>query len=973
MSLFSSSSGLQINGGSFYDVAGNVNIDVTRYLESASPQDPQLPGVDRTRRHARAATGSPYDISSRARLPGHSQDFDGFLLSSLPDPLSPPSHPGFNRQAILERFNDTLDMFDGGTPQVGRLHSKRRVNGSPSTGNSFEGTSSGHQRAPSNLNLTVASYDDSRPEPRTNTINGGTFVAGNINHIRNHGQPGLHILYHAAAGDAAHDSEDRFPQPKCHPETRAKLLDVLWDWASCGMIPGENRNTSPSSDSSSNVVWLHGPAGAGKSAIAQSLCQKLEDGGRLGASFFFKRGHPSRGNAKRLFATIAYHLALRFPDLNRHISAVLECDPSLVDRSISTQLQKFIVEPFEHFASTHIPRDTLVVVIDGLDECEDGKNQREILRCIGHAFDERRIPLRILITSRPEPHIREIFVGPLNKIYHPLDIEQSFEDVKTFLLDEFARIHREHRTTMATVPHPWPSPQEIHNLVEKSSGYFIYASTVIKFVDDRIFRPTERLAIVMGMADCPFGSPFAALDQLYTQILSEVHPRPQLLKILMVIAFPLPLSPTHIEQLVGLEFGDVPLVLHGLHSVIGGLSEESEEDGSNPPQYQAREGLVCPPDKLPFVTRKEGLYVYHASFGDFLHDPGRAGSFYIGGCSHRMELARCVLKGFAYKHDNPFLNRRSHVSWHLRSDAFKCIAVSPPCAELVTLLESLNPDFLFHQSSNQQFRRLAQNPEMIVEWLKRSQPTPEATIQLWEDYRFMLSCESVWSYPTRAGLFLPQHPEENEVTEQDRDNYRQLLARSLPSTVRILQAVKFIPDPWNTIGIFKLHLLLEVPWDQLRTAICSLRSLVCEDIRVVFVALDPCIFPGLFGSLMLDLARGHLIVMLRIHNGELARHLVWSLLGWSRFLRACPPSEKLMEYFRNIASVLESPHPFGDEIHNAVQWLKTYPQASLELISRWEGFLDRQLRSIGSTFSDIDEDLWIRWYQRQRTYLDLER
>ncbi|KAJ7678053.1 hypothetical protein DFH06DRAFT_1167737 [Mycena polygramma] len=970
MSLFSSSSGFQINGGSFYDVAGNVNVDTTQYLESASSQDRQLSGADRTRRHAWAARGSPYDTSSRARLPGHSQDFDRFLLPSLPDPPSPPSLSGSNRQVIPELLNDALDIPDGVTPHVGPLHSERWANGSPSTGNNFEGISSGHHRVPS---YTVASYEGSHPEPRTNTINGGTFIAGNVNHIRHQGQPGLHILYHAAAGDAAHDSEDRFPQPKCHPETRAKLLDVLWDWASCGMIPEGNRNSGPSSDSSSTVVvWLHGPAGAGKSAIAQSLCQKLEEGGRLGASFFFKRGHPSRGHAKRLFATIAYHLALRFPDLNRHISAVLESDPSLVDRSISIQLQKFIVEPLQHFASTHIPRDTLVVVIDGLDECEDRKSQREILRCIGHAFNERRLPLRILVTSRPEPHIREIVVGALNKIHHPLNIEQSFEDVETFLLDEFARIHREHRITMATVPRPWPSPQEIHNLVEKSSGYFIYASTVIKFVDDRNFRPTERLAIIVGMAESPLGSPFAALDQLYTQILSEVHPRPQLLKILMVIASPLPLSPTHIEQLVGLELGDVSLVLHGLHSVVGGLSEENEEDGSNPPYCQAREGLVCSPDILPFVTRKEGLYVYHASFGDFLHDPGRAGSFYIGSCSHRMELARCVLKAFAYKHDNAFFNRRSHVSWHLRSDAFKCIAVSPPCSELVTLLESFNPDFLFHQSPNQGFRGLAQNTEMILEWLKISLPIPEATIQLWEDYRFMLSCESVWSYPTRAGLFLPLYPEENEVTEQDRENYRQLLSRSLPSTVRILQAVKFIPDPWNTIGIFKLHLLLELPWDQLRTAICSLRSLACEDIRVVFVALDPHIFPGVFGSLMLDLARGHLNVMLRIHKGELARHLVWSLLGWSRFLRACPPSEKLLGYFCDISSVLEGPHPFGDEIHNAVQWLKTYPQAPLELIGRWEGFLDGHLCRIQSTFSDIDEDLWIRWYQRQRSYLDLE-
>ncbi|KAJ7855877.1 hypothetical protein B0H14DRAFT_3448701 [Mycena olivaceomarginata] len=39
------------------------------------------------------------------------------------------------------------------------------------------------------------------------------------------------------------------------------------------------------------ICWLHGPAGAEKSTIMQTLCQQLQDAGRLGGAFFFKRGH----------------------------------------------------------------------------------------------------------------------------------------------------------------------------------------------------------------------------------------------------------------------------------------------------------------------------------------------------------------------------------------------------------------------------------------------------------------------------------------------------------------------------------------------------------------------------------------------------------------------------------------------------------------------------------------------------------
>ncbi|KAJ6598310.1 hypothetical protein DFH09DRAFT_903600, partial [Mycena vulgaris] len=48
------------------------------------------------------------------------------------------------------------------------------------------------------------------------------------------------------------------------------------------------------------------------------------------------------------------------------------------------------------------------------------------------------------------------------------------------------------------------------------------SSTVIKFIDDKNFRPTERLDIIMGIAESDFGSPFSALDQLYTEILTAV-------------------------------------------------------------------------------------------------------------------------------------------------------------------------------------------------------------------------------------------------------------------------------------------------------------------------------------------------------------------------------------------------------------------------------------------------------------------
>ncbi|KAJ7483226.1 hypothetical protein FB451DRAFT_102346 [Mycena latifolia] len=63
--------------------------------------------------------------------------------------------------------------------------------------------------------------------------------------------------------EALHDSVERFPEPACHPGTRTAVLEELKSWSV---------DTSPES----TILWLHGCAGMGKSAIAQMFGTQLE-------------------------------------------------------------------------------------------------------------------------------------------------------------------------------------------------------------------------------------------------------------------------------------------------------------------------------------------------------------------------------------------------------------------------------------------------------------------------------------------------------------------------------------------------------------------------------------------------------------------------------------------------------------------------------------------------------------------------
>jgi hypothetical protein len=139
-----------------------------------------------------------------------------------------------------------------------------------------------------------------------------------------------------------------------------------------------------------------------------------------------------------------------------------------------------------------------------------------------------------------------------------LAITLAYKDVKRYLVGEFARIYQDHWETMATVPSSWPGPHGVAKLVRNSSGYLITPS-MIQFINDKNFRPTEQLEVVMGTKKSKDRSHLSPLNELYTRILSRVHDQPALLKVLAVIGDSdfLQMRIGHIEHLLELEPGDV--------------------------------------------------------------------------------------------------------------------------------------------------------------------------------------------------------------------------------------------------------------------------------------------------------------------------------------------------------------------------------------------------------------------------------
>ena len=348
-------------------------------------------------------------------------------------------------------------------------------------------------------------------------------------------------------------------------------------------------------------------------------------------SYFFFRTDSRRNSEKPLIATLAYQIACNIPDIQLHIANAIKADPSICSRSLQTQFEVLIVKPLVTTYET-MSLQPILMILDGIDECIDQSARNWILKIIFDALPRLLGYIKFLIVSRPEYDIeRSIESAANSQGRHISRIEllgdlQAYDDVRVYLHDSFHRIKQTHLLREHFSPN-WPSSDAIEQLVEKSSGHFIYASTVVKYIENDFNQPLKRLDIVLNLRTTS-QNPYATLDGLYLNILlSSKADRALLINILSIaildgrfnepnnpnLAFHQGSmkSPGFIESILFLEPGDVKLALLDLKSLVG------------------IEG---------------NIEFWHKSFSDFLSDSSRSKEFYTSSACACNTIAKGCLR-----------------------------------------------------------------------------------------------------------------------------------------------------------------------------------------------------------------------------------------------------------------------------------------------------------------------------------------
>ena len=394
----------------------------------------------------------------------------------------------------------------------------------------------------------------------------------------------------------------------CLPNTRMDILIEIFAWAS---MP----------TTKSNVYWLHGFPGAGKSTIATSVADIFRDLRRLGALTFFTRGMAARNDPALLIRTLAYQLGEFDHRISNAVARVIEEVPSIRQAPLRWQFQKLLVEPFVTLNDC-LREGPILIVIDALDECGQSGVRDDLLRVL--VSESPRLPstIRILITSRAERDIRSAFSAHPHIFVREIDIKSptNEKDVQTFIHHRMVDIRLQNE--WLDLPSNWPGEARTEALALRASGLFIWASTACRYIE-KGQDPEERLSQLVNTA--LYADAEAALDGIYITALESAGRWDD-------VAFA-----TDFREIMGLVIvAENPLTAHEIDL----LNANMEGRKRRPCLHTIRHlGTV-----LQWAEDKP-ICVMHPSFADFITERGRCGSdaWFIDRQLHHLRVARLCI------------------------------------------------------------------------------------------------------------------------------------------------------------------------------------------------------------------------------------------------------------------------------------------------------------------------------------------
>ncbi|KAG6864065.1 hypothetical protein C0991_000426 [Blastosporella zonata] len=256
----------------------------------------------------------------------------------------------------------------------------------------------------------------------------------------------------------------------CSDGTRNGVLERILHWVN--------------DRSQSQLFWLNGAAGTGKTTVAMTVTDLVEmDRSKLSANFFCSRYSSYRHNVHNLFVTLSILLASRNARYRQQLIKAVQRDPLVIRAHPSAQFQILIVEPLRSAALLDQP---IVFVVDALDECRPMEEDApgKILTALSEHL--HKVPfLKVLLSTRPSPFLSSAmesasWISPPTRFnLHDVDKLLVDADIRRYLFEALCT----QASIVERLSPSWPPDDLLDKLVVKAGGHFLYAS----FIGHRLF------------------------------------------------------------------------------------------------------------------------------------------------------------------------------------------------------------------------------------------------------------------------------------------------------------------------------------------------------------------------------------------------------------------------------------------------------------------------------------------------------
>jgi len=361
------------------------------------------------------------------------------------------------------------------------------------------------------------------------------------------------------------------------------------------------------------ICWITGMAGTGKTSISKTVCEQASSDPEiiLGGSFFCSRstGVAAQRDIRCVIPTLAQLLARDSVDFRLALAETIHDD--MQHKEVTTQVELLLRAPLSTLKDASVP---ILFVIDALDEC-GGVTADGVLdetKChavvtsmlealVGLTRSVPKLPVKFLVTSRPEPQIRDTSISndKLSQILrlHTVNSLEVNADIRRYITETLNTKLSAKPKLLAEI-----TESDVETLVRLCDGLFIVAATAIAhtFGAGASAAVARFKKLLNSSRDGLSDRAVAPLDRMYEIILNGAATEdgagaielPTLQRLLAsLLSARMTLSVTALADLLGMELYDVSASFSRLHAVV-----HIPED-----------------DYMP------GLRTVHASFGDYLY------------------------------------------------------------------------------------------------------------------------------------------------------------------------------------------------------------------------------------------------------------------------------------------------------------------------------------------------------------------